>query len=74
MMYQYHYVIVFDDKEGWRIDPVTEEHKFTEGTIYDTDSESWEYGYQGDGVFFDRELELTSKLTMTLNKLNEVKS
>jgi hypothetical protein len=73
-MNQYHYVVVFDEQEGWRIDPVTEEHKFPDGTIYNTDTNSWEYGYQGDGVFFDSELELTSQLTIALNKLSEVKA
>jgi len=71
-MNQYHYVVVFDEEEGWRIDPISEENKFPDGTIYDTDTHSWEYGYQGDGIFFDRECEITSQLTVALNKLTRV--
>ena len=73
-MNQYHYVVVYDEATGWRIDPWTEEAKFPDGTIYNTDTDSWEYGYQGDGIFFDNELELTSQLTIALNKLSEVKA
>jgi hypothetical protein len=73
-MNQYHYVVVFDEATGWRIDPWTEEAKFPDGTIYNTETDSWESGYQGEGVFFDRECEITSQLTIALNKLSEVKA
>lgn len=73
-MNQYHYVVVFDDEAGWRVCPWTEEAKFPDGTIYNTDTGGWESGYQGEGVFFDRECELTEQLTIALNKLSEVKA
>jgi hypothetical protein len=71
-MNQYHYVVVFDEVEGWRIDPWTEEARFSDGTIYNTETDSWESGYQGEGIFFDKECELTSQLTAALNKLSKV--
>jgi hypothetical protein len=71
-MNQYHYVVVFDEQGGWRICSWTEESKFPDGTIYNTDTGGWEYGYQGEGIFFDNELELTSQLTIALNKLTKV--
>lgn len=71
-MIQYHYVVMFDEENGWSIDPWTEESKFPDGTIYDTDTDSWEFGYQGEGIFFNRECDITSQLTIALNKLNEV--
>ena len=71
-MNQYHYVVVFDEEAGWRIDPWTEEAKFPDGTIYNTERGAWESGYQGEGIFFDRECEITSQLTIALNKLSEV--
>ena len=71
-MNQYHYVVVFDEQKGWHIEPEVEQDVFPNGTIYNTDTESWEYGYQGDGIFFDSELELTSQLTIALDKLNKV--
>jgi hypothetical protein len=71
-MNQYHYVVVFDEQEGWRIDPWTEEARFPDGTIYNTETDSWESGYQGEGIFFDRECEITSQLTIALDKLTKV--
>jgi hypothetical protein len=71
-MNQYHYVVVFDEVDGWRIDPLQEEIRFVDGTIYDTDTHSWESGYQGEGIFFDRECEITSQLTIALDKLTKV--
>jgi hypothetical protein len=71
-MNQHHYIVVFDKEEGWRICSWTEETKFPDGTIYNTETGAWEYGYQGDGIFFDSELELTSQLTIALDKLNKV--
>jgi hypothetical protein len=73
-MNQYHYVVVFDEATGWRIDPLQEEIRFVDGTIYDTDTHSWESGYQGEGIFFDRECELTSQLTIALDKLSKVRA
>lgn len=69
-MNQYHYVVVFDEVEGWRIEPDQEEIKFPDGTIYDTENNSWQYGYQGDGIFFDRECEITETLTALLDNAN----
>jgi hypothetical protein len=63
---------VFDEQEGWRIDPWTEEARFPDGTIYNTETDSWESGYQGEGIFFDRECEITSQLTIALDKLTKV--
>jgi hypothetical protein len=71
-MNQYHYVVVYDEVDGWRIDPLQEEIRFVDGTIYDTDTHSWESGYQGEGIFFNRECELTEQLTIALNKLGKV--
>jgi hypothetical protein len=71
-MNQYHYVVVYDEVDGWRIDPLQEEIRFVDGTIYDTDTHSWESGYQGEGIFFNRECELTSQLTIALDKLSKV--
>lgn len=69
-MNQYHYVVVFDEVGGWRIEPDQEEIKFPDGTIYDTENNSWQYGYQGDGIFFDRECEITETLTALLDNAN----
>jgi hypothetical protein len=71
-MNQYHYVVVYDEVDGWRIDPWTEEARFPDGTIYNTETDSWESGYQGEGIFFDRECEITSQLTIALDKLTKV--
>jgi hypothetical protein len=71
-MNQYHYVVVFDEQEGWRICSWTEESKFPDGTIYNTETGAWESGYQGEGIFFDRECEITSQLTIALDKLTKV--
>ena len=72
-MKQYHWVVVYDSEQGWRIEPVEEEVRYPNGTIYDTENNSWEYGYQGEGIFLDRECELTETLCAKLETMNGVK-
>ena len=66
----YHYVVTYDEKNRWQINYIEESKKYPNGTIWDEDNKRWEYGYQGDGVFYPNEENLTSDLTEALEKLN----
>ena len=73
MSRQYHYAIMFDEETNrWDIDIDTEESAFNEGTIYNTDTRQWEYGYAGDGIFVGQEQELAEQLSKTLDKWNSL--
>jgi hypothetical protein len=71
-MKKYHWVIVFDQQNKWHIEPEVEEEVFNDGTIYDTDTHSWKSGYEGDGVYDEEDMKLTSRLMVELDKLNKV--
>ena len=73
MSRQYHYAIMFDEETNrWNIDIDTEERVFNEGSIYNTETHEWEYGYAGDGEFIGREEEITEALSNFLDKQNEL--
>lgn len=70
-MRQYHFTIMFDEeKNRWSIDIDTEESAFPSGTIYNTESEEWEYGYAKEGNFTGQEQEITEQLSQMLDQLN----
>lgn len=67
----HHYVIMFDEESNkWSVDIDGEEVAFPNGTIYNAETRSWEYGYAGDGNFVGREQELTEQLSQQLDKWN----
>jgi len=73
MSRRYHYAIVFDEETNrWNIDIDTEEQVFNKGSIYNTETREWEYGYAGDGEFIGREEEITEALSNFLDKQNEL--
>lgn len=70
MAKEYTYVIVYKEGEGWEIDTESEEHFFPNGTIYDTDTRKWEYGYLGEGEFNANEKAVTEQLCKALDTMN----
>ena len=67
----HHYVVMFDEESNkWSVDIDGEEVAFPNGTIYNSQTRNWEYGYAGDGNFIGREQELTELLSQQLDKWN----
>jgi hypothetical protein len=63
MARKYYYSVLFNELTNeWEIDTEGEESDFPNGTIYNTETKEWEYGYAGDGVFTGKEEELTQAL------------
>jgi hypothetical protein len=63
---------MFDDVANeWIHDTETEESVFNDGTVYDTETEMWQYSYQGDGVFIPNEEELCAKVFLMIGQLNK---
>jgi hypothetical protein len=67
---EYHFAILYDGEE-WQIDTDTEESAFPNGTIYNTETKQWEYGYLGEGKFTDGELETSQQISNMLDQLNK---
>lgn len=73
MSRRYHYAVMFDEETNrWSIDIDTEERVFNEGSIYNTETREWEYGYAGDGNFIGKEQGLTEAISQFLDKQNEL--
>ena len=71
MAKEYHFIVKYSEQEGWSLDTDTEEALFDNGTIYDTETDRWEYGYLGEGEFNGQEDELASLLHLKLNLMNK---
>ena len=73
MSRSYHYVVMFnEDDNRWDIDIDGEESAFPNGTIYNHETQEWEYGYAGDGNFTGKEQELSEKLSQALDRWNSL--
>lgn len=46
-MKEHHFIIKYTKGVGWEWDTESEEPRYPDGTIYDTESESWSVGYVG---------------------------
>jgi hypothetical protein len=64
------YVISYTKDDGWKINTELEEECFSNGTIFDTETNEWEYGYLGDGEFHEDEQEITAQLSKALRQMN----
>ena len=71
MAKEYHFIVKYNDEEGWSIDTDTEVALFDHGTIYDTETDTWEYGYLGEGEYNGQEDELVGLLQLKLNLMNK---
>jgi hypothetical protein len=72
MSKEYHYVVKWSDENGWEIDSDSEETRFPDGTIYDSE-QGWQFGYLGEGEYNGDEQELTDTLTDILELHNSMK-
>jgi hypothetical protein len=62
---------MFDDETNeWNLDVDGEESAFPNGTIYNDEINTWEYGYAGDGNFVGMEDTLSTQLSQQLDKWN----
>jgi hypothetical protein len=71
MTREHHYIIKFNEEEGWQIDPDLDSDNFPNGTIYDSET-GWEFGYQGEGVYAKDEERLSEELTLLLDHHNKM--
>jgi hypothetical protein len=72
MARKYYFSVVFDEATNeWDIDTEGEESDFPNGTIYNTETQEWEYGYAGDGVYTGREEEIAGALSNFFKTQNE---
>jgi hypothetical protein len=74
MSKQHYFVIYFDTAtKQWAHDPELEELKFQNKTIWCHETEDWQHGYLGDGIFNDNNDYTTDMLSAYLSKLNQQK-
>jgi hypothetical protein len=69
----HHFVVSFDEGTGkWQWDTDAEEARFVDGTICDTDTNSWWSAYLGDGEYEPAEDNLIEQLKHALGIMNIV--
>lgn len=69
-MKEHHYVVSWSEKSGWSINVDLEELAFPSGSIFDHETNEWEYAYKGDGEYVDNEQELSEQLIDILETHN----
>ena len=71
MTRRYHFVIVFDEEtKEWDIDIDGEEILFPNGSIFNSETMSYEYGYAGDGKFTGLEEQLSEQVSEQMDNWN----
>ena len=55
----------------WYIDSGDMECHYPSGTIWDSETETWNYEYMGDDKYYPRAEEIGETITDAVNKLNE---
>jgi hypothetical protein len=72
-MAQYHYVMYFDEEtKEWIHDVDTESVYFDNKTIWNTETEEWESGYLGDGIWNDKQDKVDEIMNDGLQFLNRI--
>ena len=69
-MKEHHYVVSWNEKSGWSVGAEMEEGAFPNGTIYDHDTDEWDYAYKGNQQWEENEQELTEELQGILDLHN----
>lgn len=46
-MIEHHFIIKYSKEQGWSWDTDSEEPRYPDGTVWDTERESWSVGYIG---------------------------
>ena len=46
-MIEHHFIVKYSKEEGWSWDTDSEELRYSDGTVWDTEGESWSVGYVG---------------------------
>lgn len=72
MTKEYHYIVKYTENEGWTIDTDSEETRFPDGTIWDTEAGEWQFAYLGNGQFNGKEEELAETLSNILDLHNQM--
>lgn len=70
-MKEHHFIVSYSKENGWIIDLSSEQVKYTDGTIFNYETNEWELSYIGDGEYNDNDDEITGTLGKALKQLNE---
>jgi hypothetical protein len=71
-MSEHHYIIRYDSAlDRWDLDTDNEDIRFSEGTIYDTDTDEWLSEYLGEGKYHPLADQLSKQIVAALDYLNK---
>jgi hypothetical protein len=72
-MIEHTFVIKYSNEGGWEWDVDTEAAHFTDGTIYNTDTQEWQPAHKGEGEYVDNDDEIGEQLASILQIANEAR-
>ena len=67
---EHHFVLKYTSENGWEVDTDSETARFVDGTIYDTETQTWESAYEGDGKYNEADNDLMDQLVRKLAEMN----
>ncbi len=66
------FIITYDTTTNeWYVDNGDMEYKYPDGNIWDTETETWNHEYLGDGKYYPMAEQVSETITNAVEKLNE---
>lgn len=73
MTIEHHFIIKYSTENGWELDTDSEEAKYPDGTVWNSDTQEWSNGYEGEGEYLDNDDVIGETLNAAINLMNGVR-
>lgn len=70
MTIEHHFIVKYSTENGWEWDTDSEEMRFQDGTIWNSDTQEWSIGYAGDGEYVDNDDVIGENLGSAIQLMN----
>lgn len=70
MTIEHHFIVKYSTEKGWEWDTDSEETRFPDGTVWNSDSQEWAIGYAGEGEYVDNDDTIGEDLGSAIQLLN----
>lgn len=70
MTIEHHFIVKYSTENGWEFDTDSEEVRFPDGTVWNSETDEWSSGYAGEGEFVDNDDTIGDQLAKSLAIMN----
>lgn len=72
MTIEHHFIVKYSTENGWEWDTDSEEARYDEGTVWNSETDTWSSGYAGEGEYVDNDDTIGDTLSSALQLMNGV--